>query len=244
MHAVRTLAGWLAAAITVSALGASAGEFTKTKQSSRLYTQADPSAAGGIRGKVGHPDQRIEGAFAIAQFEPARVYAGSVGADGRSFEFAGLPTGKYDLMLLYGSFFIEGVRLCRETDSLNDGDRKAIKATVDRSVPFFDTKVIHRVEGVTGHAGKAMAVEQDMRTRPVTLQSAEVRDDIQIRSLKIATLEDVGTAGWHLTNTREVVRQEVGGGQHKGPIDHRHAPEIGNIRVVDSVKDLGTLELK
>lgn len=244
MHASRTWAGWVAAAVLAATLGAVAGEFTKTKQSSRLYTQPDPTATGGIRGKVGHPDQPIEGAFAVAQFEPARVYAGRVGADGRSFEFTGLPTGKYDLMLLYGSFFIEGFRLCREANSLNEADLKAIKATVDRSVPFFDTKIIHRVEGVTGHAGKSMAVQQDMRTRPVTLQSAEVRDDIQIRSMKIATFEDVGTAGWHLTNTREIVRQEVGGGQHKGPIDHRNAPEIGNIRVVDSIKDLGTLELK
>ena len=243
MSARRYIGAGLAVGLA-AALGAAAGEFTNTKQSSRLYTQPDASAGGGIRGTVSAPAERLEGVFAVAQFEPARVYAGRVGADGRSFEFSGLPTGKYDLMLLYDAFFIEGFRLCRDTDNLTEADRKSIKATIDRSVPFFDTKVIHRAEGTSGREGKTLCVLQEMRTRPVTLQSAEVRNDIQIRSLKLATLEDVGAVGWHLTNTREIVRQEVGGGHRTGPIEHRNAPEIGNVRVVDSMKDLGTLELK
>ena len=84
---------------------------------------------------------------------------------------------------------------------------------------------------------------QEMRLRPVTLQDATVHAEIQIRSLKLALLEDVGAVGWHLVTTREIIRQEVAGNERKGVLPHKYSAALGGIRVVDSVKDLGEIRL-
>jgi hypothetical protein len=75
------------------------------------------------------------------------------------------------------------------------------------------------------------------------LQSGEERSDIQVRSIKLALVEDVGTIGWSLVNTREIVRQEVRASDVKGLLAHRYNPKLGGVRVIDTVKDLGTLAL-
>ncbi len=220
-----------------------AGKATGTDQSTRLYTASDPAAGGGIEGTIAAPDKAITGVFALPQGDYKRVYRGNTDSDGRTFRFAGLPPGKYDLVVLYADAFYEGLALTRETNSLTAGDQKSIETAIMKSTPFFDTKKIHRCEGTTGHAGQARCVLQEVRTRPVTLQSAEVRADIQIRSLKLALPEDVGSQGWSLVNTREIVRQEVTASETKGLLPHQYREKLGGIRVIDSVKALGTISL-
>ena len=82
-----------------------------------------------------------------------------------------------------------------------------------------------------------------MRTREVTLQDGTVHPEIQIRSLRLALLEDVGPAGWHLVRTREIVRTEVVRADRKGVLPGRYSAKLGGIRVVETVKDLGRLTL-
>jgi hypothetical protein len=234
-------ATWLMAALLVST--SRAGPPTGTLQSSRLYTAPDSGSPGGITASLGQINEPLLGVFAIPQYDDVRVYKGSVGADGRSFVLSGLPVAKYDLALVFEHGVYEGLRLSRDPSSLTAADKESIAAAINKSNAFFDTKKIHRCEGVTGRAGRAACVLQEVRTLPVTLQSAEVRADIQVRSVKLAWVEDVGATGWQLLKTREIIRQEIGGNTMKGLLDHRHLPELGGIRVVDGAKDLGLLNL-
>lgn len=227
------------AALLLAAAAASAGPFTDTEQSSRLYTKPDPSAPGGLRFRLeaaGSPS----GVFALLQTDANRCYRAA--PDGDGWLLKGLPVGKYDLVVVFDDRFYEGLRLARETNTLTAADRASIQSIITNSVPFFDTKKIHRAEGTGGRGGKAAIVFQEVRTRPVLLQTFEERRDIQIRSLKAGFLEEVNI-GWQLVNTREIMRIEAGGSMPKGLIPHRHVPALGGFRVTDAVRDAGAIRL-
>lgn len=241
-NATKAIGGLLAAGVLLAGALAIAGSYTGTKQSSLLYTDPVPGATGGIHGTLLAPAKRISEVFVMDADNYKFVYVGEVLAGGKEFRISGLPAGRYEVILLFPDAFYEGFTLHRGTNTLTTADRQAIEKTIQSSVPFFDTKKIHRLEGSTGRAGKARCVLQDLRTRPTTLQDGAVRGDIQIRSLKLALLEDVNI-GWSLENTREIKRQEVGGTDFRGILPHHYSPKLGNIRVTDTVKDLGELSL-
>ena len=214
---------------------------TGTQQSSRLYTPPDPSSKGGIRMKLVKPNGGpVVGAFALLQFETKYCYRAAVNGD--TLTFSGLPAGKYDLLILCEGGFFEGLKLNREDDSLAKDDKASIEAAIMKSVQFFDTKKIHRLAGAPGDSGVARAMLQEMRLKPVTLQDASVRSDIQIRSLKLVVLEDVGPA-WQLTTTREISRQEVAGNERRGLLPQKFVPALSGIRVTDQERDLGPVDL-
>ena len=234
---------WTSATLAAACATAPAGSVTGTKQSTRLYTEPDPAATGGIAFSLPATCEPLEAAIAVPVMSRDLAYNGQVAADGRSVRFAGLPVNRYDLVLVFDGRIVEGVLLNRDASTLTDADRGRIKSTVDRSIAFFDTKAIHRCEGVAGAEGRAAAVLQEVRTRPITLQDASVRTDIQVRSLKLAFFEDVGP-GWHMVRSREIIRQEVGPGDAKGLLAHQHEPQLQGIRVMDDVRDLGTIAIK
>ncbi|MBI2438122.1 MAG: hypothetical protein HYV36_04835 [Lentisphaerae bacterium] len=227
------------------------GKVTGTVQSTRLYTPSDPTATGGLHARLLDAKEPVQQAFAIDNGNPKLVYQGAVsepvpsaGKNGQEIRFSGLPVAIYDLVFVAPDRFYEGCSLAREADTLSNKDREAISATINKSTPFFDTKKIHRQEGLTGRSGKARCILQEVRTHSVTLQSGEVRADIQVRSIKLAFLEDIGAvAGWQLVHTREIVRTEVGPEDVKGLLPHTYLPGLGGIRVVDTEKDLGELKL-
>jgi len=229
---------WLA---TVA--GAMAGQYTKTRQSTRLYTAPDSSAGGGIHARLTNSSKLILHVFAIPINNPLHVYKGTVSADGFEFSFKGLPVAKYDLVVVFPDQLIEGFTLSMDPDTLTDKDRQYIETIIMKSIPFFDTKRIHRCIGTTGTSGKARCVLQEVRTRPITLQSGVERADIQVRSIKLAFLEDAGSAGWQLVQTREILRTEVAPGDKKGVLLHAFNPLLSGIRVTDGVKDLGDIQL-
>jgi hypothetical protein len=237
MLAAVSLAVWPAAP-------AWAGEQTGTRQSTRLYTAPDPDAGGGIRARVMRPDKPLRQGFAVPSENPRRVYQGRVSSGGTHIVFEGLPVARYDLMLLYDDEFYEGFTLTRQPDTLSESDRESIAAAIMKSVPFFDTKQIHRCQGVTGRGGRAMCVLQELRTGRILTQAATVMAGYQIRSIKLAMLEEVGPVGWQLARTREIVRTEVGPNDRKGLLGHRHSEQLSGIRVTDSVRDLGELRLE
>ncbi|MCX6993496.1 MAG: hypothetical protein NT011_10190 [Kiritimatiellaeota bacterium] len=221
-----------------------AGKVTGTQQSSRLYTKSDPAASGGIHAKLVAFANPVKQVFAIDNGNPKLIYQGTVTEDGKEIQFTGLPVAIYDLVLVASDRFYEGCRLTRDPDTLTDRDRTNIAFTINKSVPFFNIKKIHRCEGTTGRNGKARCVLQEMRTKPVTLQDATTRTDIQVRSIKLAFLDDVGDIGWQMgRETREIVRTEVGPQDLKGLLPHCYLPVLGGIRVVDTDKDLGELNL-
>jgi hypothetical protein len=215
---------------------------TGTRQSTYLYTAPTPGAGGGLHGRIESPAKPIVRILAQSADEWKRVYAGDVLGDRREFRFSGLPVGKYALLVLFADEFVEGLTLNPDENTLTTKDQEAIAAAIAKSTPFFNEKKIHRCEGVTGTAGKARCILQEVRTRPITLQSAEVRSDIQVRSIKLALVEDVNI-GWSVINTREFSRQEVAATDARGLLPHHFSPKLGGIRVIDSVKELGSLSL-
>ncbi len=219
------------------------GRGTGTVQSSQLYTPPDPSATGGLRGRFDPAAKPAVAVMAQAVDDWKSVYKGTLEDGGRAFAFSGLPVGRYDLVVVTADAVHEGLTLARADDTLTADERKAIEAAILKSTPFFDTKLMHRSAGVGGDEGNARVFLQEVRTRPVTLQSAEVRSDIQVRSLKLVLTERAGRPGWALVHTREIIRQEVTEGQVKGLLAHHYVPRLGGVRVVETVKDLGTVTL-
>lgn len=238
---MRVVVALTAALFAEAAFAAEPKGHTGTEQSTRLYTQPDASAGGGIKLRINRVQKNLLHAFAIPQFETRFVYKG-VATGGDSVSFTGLPAAKYDVVLVFEDSFYEGCKLSRDEDQLSAADKKSIEEKINKSVPFFNLKEMHRLSGSTGSDGQAMCVLQEMRTKPVTLQSAEVRSDIQIRSIKLVMLDQVGP-GWSVTQTREIIRQEVAGNERKGPLPHHFALPLGGIRVTDSIKDLGLVDL-
>jgi len=216
---------------------------TGTKQSSKLYTAPDAGDPGGLRGRVAKHKEKLIGAFAIPAGELVRVYKATLSPDGHAFEFNNLPTAKFDLLLLFPGAFYEGITLSRAASTLVTNDWKSILGILGKSEPFYEIKRIQRMEGASGTTGWAQGVVQEVRERPVTLQDATVHTDIQIRAIKLVRFENVGPA-WQLLVTREIARQEVAGQEHRGLLPHGFCPDLlGNLRVVDTVKDLGLLDL-
>ena len=245
--------------------------YSKTHVSINLYSKPSPDAAGGIKGTLAEPPSEVLGVLAMPQRFPNvsalddveggnsaknarninkdmtnQVYLANLGSD-NSFSFYGLPPGKYDLFVLCENCFYEGLLLNRDEQTLTDADRAAIKGKITESNPFFNLKNQHRIEGQTGAYGKARVLEQEVRTLPVTLQSAEVLKHIQIRSIKLCLMESVGSSKlgvhWEMKKTREITRKEVGPPDTKGVIPGFYCKALQGIRVSSSVKELGAITL-
>lgn len=268
------LAGTVAVSAVIAGVKINPGNmspYSKTHVSINLYSKPDPEATGGIKGVITENPSEVLGVLAMPQKFPNisslddveggnsaknarnvnkdmtnQVYLASLGSD-NAFSFYGLPPGKYDLLVLCENCFYEGLLLNREEQSLTDPDVTAIKAKLKESNPFFNVKNQHRIEGQTGSYGKARVLEQEVRTLPVTLQSAEVLKHIQIRAIKLCLMESVGSSKlgvhWELKKTREITRQEVGPPDTKGVIPGFFSKALQGIRVSSSVKDLGAVRL-
>lgn len=246
--------------------------YSKTHVSAKLYTEPDPSASGGIKGLIADAPSDVLGVIAVPQrFETVAAlgnleggadaknarnankemsvpaYLAVLGTD-NSFSFTGLPAGKYDLLVVCDNAMYDGILLSRDPDTLTEEDVKSIKAKLKESNPFFNVKNAQRMAGQVGTFGRARVLAQDLRTLPITLQSAVVMDNIQIRAIKLCMMARVSTgklgAMWELKRTRELVRQEVGPPDTKGLIPNYFCQKLQGIRVSTSIKDLGTIPLK
>ncbi len=218
---------WLMLLLWLTLASASGGEVNIT---SRLYTQPDPNASGGLTGTAAFSASPLRGAFAQSRADPAKVYAARI-EDGRRFTFSGLPVGRYDLLLLYDDAFYEGLMLSRE-DTLTDRDRQLITGHIDKTGQFFETKIYHRMAGQTGVGNEARIVFQEHHQR----------EDSEIRNLKLGILMQVGDVGWQMVRSREFVRIDVRNStSQSGILPHHYNPSLSGFRVVDSIRDVGTL---
>lgn len=212
---------------------------TGTVHNGALYARPDPASTGGLRLRPVSDAGRVRAVLATPRDDWKRVHFAAPDADGDCL-FKNLPAGRYDLMVVCERGLFEGLQLSRRPDALRDEDRAAIRSALDKTNPFFETKRYERMEG--GDGGARVLI-QEMRLRPVTLQSAEVRKDVRIRSVKLALLTDVGP-GWSVTDTRELLRTEVGPSEtERGPLPCRHAPALSGVRVTDESRDLGEIRL-
>lgn len=211
----------------------------------RLYTQPDPANPGGLKGRVTTPAVPIEQVLAIPTEDPEKVYLGEVTDSQRTtFEFKGLPVGKYDVIVVYPSAFYEGLRLNRDDSTLTTEDLQKIETTIQKSEPFFTKRVIHRVEGESGRGKNARAIVTYFREKgsELLLEKFEgnySRPDFR-RTFKLVMLKDVGP-GWQIARARDLYPVWV---KPKGALPgHHYSTAISQIRVADQIKDLGALDL-
>ena len=202
----------------------------------KLYTQPDASTKGGVTGKIKSPTMPIEQILAIPSDEPRFVYEGK--KDGTRFSFSGLPMGKYDLVVIYDNSFYEGLRLHREPDTLTAEDRKKIESSITKSEPFFNTKIIHRLEGTTGRGNLCRAICTYVREKSAEDYSGALEGFR--RTFKIVILKDVGP-GWQIVRSRDLFPLSVEKANARPR--HFHSETISGIRVSDYEKDLGEISL-
>ncbi|MBL7075952.1 MAG: hypothetical protein ISS31_00640 [Kiritimatiellae bacterium] len=202
----------------------------------RLYTKSDPTAKGGIQGRIASPSLPLESVLAIPADEPRFVYEARImDDDRRSFYLTGLPMRKYDLIVIYKDRFYEGLRLHRDPNTLAAEDRKKIKTTVDACEPYFKKKFIHRLEGTTGRGNQARAICTFLRDAGSAEGHSEHR-----RTFKLLMFKDVGP-GWQVVRARDLFPVSFKAGK---PLPrHNYSEQLGGIRVTRSIKDLGEIKL-
>jgi len=207
-----------------------------------LYTNPDLSLGGGIKGEITSPTNiKLIGVFALPPHEPKFVYQGTFSQDNLIFEFHGLPSAKYDLFIAFEHEVFEGLTLNRYKNTLTDADRKSIEYIVNKSDPFFEKKIVHRLSGVTGKkTGYARAIVSMIRLGPVTDMANHVYAGAKKRNYKIFFLEDVGP-GYQVTRTRDVLMKFVEPGKEVPKWNYR--PYLSGIRVTNKLKDLGKIDL-
>ena len=206
-----------------------------------LYTAPETSASGGLKGRIASPADTVVGVFALCPNQPKWCYRATLGGDkNREFEIAGLPMEKYDLVVLFKSAVYEGLTLGREGSTLTSKDRQGIEAQVQKSEPFFDQKIVLRLEGRTGKKEHATGLALFLRNKGADSNDG-TRYTFHRRSIKVVHMMQVGP-GWQMEREREIYVNFVKPGTAPDIKDH-YRPSLGNLRVTDTVKDLGDIDL-
>ena len=200
----------------------------------RLYTAPDPSASGGIRGTV---NAVVTHALAV-DHERVHVYRADMSNGGKTFVFSHLPVGKYDLVLVTNDARVyEGLTLGAEKRDLPAGSMENLQKCVTAQDAFFNRCKIHRL-GFDGE--NAFLFVERIRNQPILKQNAET-PHATLRRLEIIEVAQAAD-NWQVTTNRHLYREE----QPPNGINnvrHLYVPELGGLRVIDSVKDLGSILL-
>lgn len=207
-----------------------------------ISTKPDPSAKGGIKGTITHPSDFIVGVFAMCPNQTKWSYRATMSGEKKhDFEITGLPMEKYDLVILTKKVIYEGLQLCKEKSTLTTKDRDGIKAQVDKSENFFDQKIIFRLEGKTGKGEKASGIAAFIRNNTSSDNAVGSLFTDHRRSIKMFHMTQVGP-GWQMAQSREIYVEFLAPGT--GPdVKSVYRSYLGNIRITDSIKDLGELDL-
>jgi hypothetical protein len=211
----------------------------------RLYTPPDAASPGGLKGRITNPAQPIEQILATPAADPEKVYLGEVSGSSRdTFTFKGLPVGKYDLIVIFQNDFYEGFQLVRESSTLTTDDIAKIEASVQKSEPYWTKKFIHRLEGESGRGNMARAVVTFFRDKGSELLLTQFEGKSSNpnfrRTFKLVLLKDVGP-GWQITRARDLY--PIWSDPKRPLPKHHHSAQLTAIRVADSVKDVGALDL-
>lgn len=199
-------------------------------QAGYIYTQPNPADPGGIEGTspVG-----LTHAMAIDHAR-VNVYSAPLSGDGKAFRFEHLPVGKYDLVLVTRDHAVlEGLSL-GEPPALTPVSKGHLEQRIALADSFFNRRIIHRI-GVDGE--KALVFVERLRDRQTLKQSGE-KLEANLRRLEVIELEQAGD-DWQMAATRHMYRE----GEKIEPgtpfFTHVRIPALGNIRVVDGVKEVG-----
>jgi hypothetical protein len=201
----------------------------------RIYTVPDPQDAGGIKGRCAASTTH---ALAVNR-DHVRVYRGETSADGHAFNFAHLPLGKYDLVLVARDRLVyEGLALGEPSRSdLPPASLANLKKRVEAADAFFNHVKIHRV-GFDG--SNCYAFVERTSDRQILRQDG-VELGKNLRRLEIIELAQA-TDDWQVTTQREIYREEQPSGGI-GFLTDKFVPEFSNLRIIDRIKDVGSVML-
>jgi hypothetical protein len=200
----------------------------------RIYTAPDLAATGGIEGTAPMP---LTHALAI-DHDRIRVYRAELCDEGKTFHFLHLPVGKYDVVLVADGAVFEGLSLGDPAGDLDPTSAQNLRARISAADSFFNRFSIHRI-GLNGD--QALAFVERIRDR-LTLQQSGDKLNANLRRFEIIELAKADD-DWQMSTTRHIYREEEPVRANPAFMKHFFVSAIGNLRVVDSVKQLGTLTL-
>jgi hypothetical protein len=215
--------------------------------SGRIYTAPDNSCGGGIEGRVEGVTlgmcMAIECVPLAADPQHIRVYRAvpETTSTGSTFKFEGMQVGKYDLVLVdLKRNLWEGLNLGEDTlKRFPAAVQTNFVLRVSRADAYFNRWHIHRAGIVDGQ--RVFGFIERIRDKFIYKQSGETFLGNQ-RRLEVVEM-DLATDDWQFVRTRHLYR--LGEPKETAPpfLKHSFVAELGGIRVVDSIKSLGTLKL-
>ena len=204
-------------------------------QTANLYTKPVAGATGGLAGKV---DRELTHALAL-HHDRKQCFRAELSDGGKAFRFSGLPTGKYDVMLVAkGGAVFEGLTL-GEDPKLGTTEREHLEKSLTKADTFFNKWQLHWA-GVSDDGEKMLLFVERIRDKVILKQSGEQLMS-NLRRLEVAEMAKAAD-DWNFVDSRHVYREEHPLGQLPF-LYHARVGQLGNVRVIDSVKDLGTIAL-
>jgi hypothetical protein len=206
----------------------------RAENTSNFYTKLRVDAGGGIAGKVEKP------LFMTIALERDRVssYKGAVEEGGLRFVFKGLPTGKYDLVLVTrDDRVLEGLYLGDSPSEVTGDLYSRFEERVKAADSFFNKFQIQRF-GVIENGSKILAFIERMRDRPTLTQSGRQLEGA-VRRLEIAQF-DRASDTWSFLVNRHLYREEEAPGKNQF-LRSRFLPQLSGVRVIESMKDIGVV---
>jgi hypothetical protein len=194
-------------------------------------------ATGGIAARV---DQELTHAIALNR-DRVQCFRGDLSDGGKAFRIGGLPIGKYDLILVTKSGTIyEGIDLGADASRLPAISKQNTETRIGKADTFFNKVKILR-NGLIEDGEKQLLLVERLRDKEILKQSGEVLK-ANLRRLEVVELIKAAD-DWQFLNTRHVYREEAPVGPGMVFFADKYVAGLGNVRVIDSVKDLGTLAL-
>lgn len=205
------------------------------------HNQPDPSATGGIVGKIKSP----EGLQTVIALDPTefKCYQAKIDSATGKFEFKGLPPAEYDLLIKLTGKVYEGISI--DVDPEAKPTPVALKKDLDdagtmffKTEDYFNIKHVSRFNSAGDHA--RMLVIQT-RTKPV-VDPAGNKVEANVRRIDFVDLVKTRKV-WQVSNTRHLLRQEIPYASDDNKLACTHSPQLGAILVGEKIKDLGEIDL-
>lgn len=202
-----------------------------------FYQHPVPGANGGLSGTV---DQPVTHALALNR-DHVSCYKGEISADGKSFKLTGLPTGKYDLIFVTKTNQVhEGLDLGAQNMKLTGIVLKHLEERVSLADNFFNKAHLHRY-AISEDGEKLFGFIERIRDRPTLTQGGETMK-VNLRRFDVTEFAKAQD-DWMMVNARHVYREETTQIPNMPFAPHFFNAKLGNFRVIDSNKDLGSLKL-
>ena len=192
-------------------------------------------------GIVGQADTELTHALAIAVSDRQKLYKGTLTDGNKGFRLEHLPVGKYDVILFGANATVaEGVSSgSTDEKKLPAPSAKNLDLRISKQEAFFNKYKTHRV-GIEGE--RAIAFVERLRDKGDILKQSGEKLNYDLRRFEVIEMEQAKD-DWQVAVARLLFREQEPIGARRHWFRHGYVPTLGNIRVVDSIKDVGKIEM-